>query len=444
MITVLSLLLVASSAMEVRKEGVVSEQTRKHMAPAAGLACLIYSKDRQDIKLKLPDNVGEQVSAFAGDVKSKNLFLLEQLDNGNYVLRDPHNRNKVRCVGSGDDDTQVPMMSPDSAISTDQQWIFEAKDGGFYEILNVGNPQRALGVKKDKDWAGCWARGGEGSETKYWQWRFEDIFESKAMWTVTQKFPNNADQEVIFEYKKMVGYTQSIESSEAHTSTISQSLTFGVSGAFKALGLTAEETTSYTNEFQNSVSTALSGTFATETTVTMKVQPKTCLQLVQLQVSQDDTLTDTHPNLDFYSSTISAENCPDWKPSASSDSYTLLHSGGECGSGDTDLGSKSTVQECAEAVLGSGGTWFIYGTGAKAGKCFKESTTSDSCPEAFETDEYDFYRANADDEALAMSMATSESTGPHWAVKVLAVVGFAASVYGAVCHFTGPKEEVTL
>lgn len=46
--------------------------------------------------------------------------------------------------------------------------------------------------------------------------------------------------------------------------------------------------------------------------------------------------------------------------------------------------------------------------------------------------------------SMALAMATSESTGPHWAVKVFAVVGFVASVYGAVCHYTGPKEEVTL
>jgi len=59
---------------------------------------------------------------------------------------------------------------------------------------------------------------------------------------------------------------------------------------------------------------------------------------------------------------------------------------------DTNLGKFATVNECADAVRNVGGTYFIYGTMTKAGKCYVEHTDSDDCVEGWEADEYDFYK----------------------------------------------------
>jgi len=74
------------------------------------------------------------------------------------------------------------------------------------------------------------------------------------------------------------------------------------------------------------------------------------------------------------------------------DSYLLLQRGRECQSMDTNLGKFATVNECADAVRNVGGTYFIYGTMTKAGKCYVEDTDSDDCVEGWEADEYNFYK----------------------------------------------------
>ena len=38
------------------------------------------------------------------------------------------------------------------------------------------------------------------------------------------------------------------------------------------------------------------------------------------------------------------------------------------------------------------GSFFIFGTGAKAGSCWHELSSSEECPEGFEVDEYNFYK----------------------------------------------------
>lgn len=90
-------------------------------------------------------------------------------------------------------------------------------------------------------------------------------------------------------------------------------------------------------------------------------------------------------------------------------SYQLAHSGGECMSEDHNLTPEATAetvdvcaQRCAAMVnqeyTGADGItrtatcrFFIFGTGAKVGRCYAEFTTSRDCPEGFENDEYDFY-----------------------------------------------------
>jgi hypothetical protein len=76
------------------------------------------------------------------------------------------------------------------------------------------------------------------------------------------------------------------------------------------------------------------------------------------------------------------------------DAYVLTQSGSECQSSDTWLGWFSTVQQCADACRnGDFCRYFIYGTGSKAGNCYEEYTDAATCPEGWESDEYDFYHA---------------------------------------------------
>ena len=70
---------------------------------------------------------------------------------------------------------------------------------------------------------------------------------------------------------------------------------------------------------------------------------------------------------------------------------TLIKSGAECESDDTDLGKFDTLQECADKVFEEGGRFFSYGTGSKAGKCYLESTSDATCSEGWESDSHNFY-----------------------------------------------------
>lgn len=81
-------------------------------------------------------------------------------------------------------------------------------------------------------------------------------------------------------------------------------------------------------------------------------------------------------------------------PSATA--YTLLHSDSECNSADVGLGHFENVDECADACYSYNGcNFFIYGKagaqGDKTGRCYAEFTQSDTCPEGWESDSYDFY-----------------------------------------------------
>jgi hypothetical protein len=73
--------------------------------------------------------------------------------------------------------------------------------------------------------------------------------------------------------------------------------------------------------------------------------------------------------------------------------YQLLQTGKECDSGDSNLGSKSSVAQCAAACKArSGCKYFIYGTGSKNGKCYYEKTSRDNCPNGWQSDKYNFYK----------------------------------------------------
>jgi hypothetical protein len=91
--------------------------------------------------------------------------------------------------------------------------------------------------------------------------------------------------------------------------------------------------------------------------------------------------------------------------------YALVKSDAECGSGDTSMGTKDSVLACAIAVKKSGGLFFVFGKGAKKGKCYKENTVSAGCKEGWQkTSKYDFYSlqetANKDGAFTEMSMTS--------------------------------------
>lgn len=74
-------------------------------------------------------------------------------------------------------------------------------------------------------------------------------------------------------------------------------------------------------------------------------------------------------------------------------SFNLIKEGNECLSKDEDLGSKETLEECAEACVETEGcVFFIYGTSKKNPGCHYEKTTSTRCPEGWSEDSYNFYK----------------------------------------------------
>ena len=94
--------------------------------------------------------------------------------------------------------------------------------------------------------------------------------------------------------------------------------------------------------------------------------------------------------------------------------FTLLHSGAECASGDTDLGQQVSLEECAAACLDKADcTFFIYGYGSKEGSCYHESTTSAECGEGWESDDYNFYHVNRECLDCPVSLIINED-GRCW------------------------------
>merc|ERR1712100_494544 len=76
-------------------------------------------------------------------------------------------------------------------------------------------------------------------------------------------------------------------------------------------------------------------------------------------------------------------------------SATLVKKGYECNSKEHDYGEVASVKACADKCKATKGcNFFVFGTGDKAGKCDWEKTTSASCPEGWQKDEYDFYKMN--------------------------------------------------
>jgi hypothetical protein len=116
------------------------------------------------------------------------------------------------------------------------------------------------------------------------------------------------------------------------------------------------------------------------------------------------TYPSSTPHTCFWQGTTS-EDCPEGWQEEDFDFYKVLGAGNtppentvlvksdvECKSDDQPFGHFSSVEECKEVVRATGGTFFIFGKGSKAGACYREHTKSENCPEGFENDLYDFYK----------------------------------------------------
>ena len=76
--------------------------------------------------------------------------------------------------------------------------------------------------------------------------------------------------------------------------------------------------------------------------------------------------------------------------------YDLVTNGVECKSDDESLGSKDSVEECAEACSSTIGCRFFIYTEDKSwipgkGNCYWEKTHSSECLEGWQEDSYNFY-----------------------------------------------------
>jgi hypothetical protein len=91
-----------------------------------------------------------------------------------------------------------------------------------------------------------------------------------------------------------------------------------------------------------------------------------------------------------------------WQPLdgiRSGEAITRLHGGAECLSADAELGFfPGRIDECAAACARAPScVYFIFGHGAKDGRCYHEFTSSSRCVEGFERDAFDFYELRRPD-----------------------------------------------
>ena len=72
--------------------------------------------------------------------------------------------------------------------------------------------------------------------------------------------------------------------------------------------------------------------------------------------------------------------------------FVLRKAGHECRSSDVQIGTGLSLQQCFDACKNRADcNFFIHGIGNKAGLCWHEETTSASCSEGWNVDQYNFY-----------------------------------------------------
>jgi hypothetical protein len=84
--------------------------------------------------------------------------------------------------------------------------------------------------------------------------------------------------------------------------------------------------------------------------------------------------------------------------------FTLVKESNTCASQHLDMGNMDSVSDCARAVKEAGQTFFAFGKGDNAHQCVSESTTSESCPEGWHSnDRFDFYKIKTGPAMMAVS-----------------------------------------
>jgi hypothetical protein len=259
------------------------------------------------------------------------------------------------------------------------------------------------------------------------------------MWKSIAELDNTSGVDGKYTYQKTVGYSKSIEKSEASTQSISQTLSVSAGGALKGLDLGVESETTMTSEFSSSVSNAMSGTFTTTETLSWAVPAHTCLQILQIQVSQDDVMSNIQ-NMNFYGSMTKIRNCPGGEESsleAAVGSHFCRPEGKDSGICDT---RKSSWESDACDNCKRGSRWSGWGGFGNHWCCTEE--------DARNNDDCSCYNAEAAvEEAVARQhrfasgasaqafQTESAATSVITVVNVFAAIGLSVSIYGAFRHY---------
>jgi hypothetical protein len=73
--------------------------------------------------------------------------------------------------------------------------------------------------------------------------------------------------------------------------------------------------------------------------------------------------------------------------------FKIVRMGHECNSGDAHIGDGISARTCSDRCAARAScSYFISGTSNKAGLCYHEYTSSASCSQGWEADQYDFYK----------------------------------------------------
>jgi len=126
-----------------------------------------------------------------------------------------------------------------------------------------------------------------------------------------------------------------------------------------------------------------------------------------------------------YRENTALEQCPEgwehdqydfFKVTAPDLGMTLIRANAECNSKDDSFGMQPSVFACMTVTRAAGGTFFIYGKGAKGGACFRENPKSEKCTEGFQKDSYDFFKVTPPPPDMALVKLNAECKSSDWPI----------------------------
>jgi len=168
----------------------------------------------------------------------------------------------------------------------DQLWKFVKTTDGYWEIYNAGwyNGECGLAVWKDYE-------GGAGCGPKYARsFRVKPAFESDALWGMADSWENNSDNAFDHTFTFSEGITQSITQTIAHSQSVKWSLSLGIEGAVKGIGLSASQTLTVMDSFTETYQNMESKKWSVERKVTLNIPAHTTICIKQLKVNNVENL----------------------------------------------------------------------------------------------------------------------------------------------------------